>query len=320
MQTESSFKLRNKRVWVAGHRGLVGSALVRRLESEECEILTAPRSTLDLRNGDKVDAWMARARPDVIFLAAATVGGIHANQTRPGEFLYDNLMIQANVIESARRHNVGKLMALGSSCIYPRLTTQPITEDALLTGPLEPTNEFYAVAKIAGIKLCQAYRRQYDCDFISVMPTNLYGPGDNFDLTQSHVVPALIAKVHQAKMSGAKSVTLWGTGGAIREFLHADDAADGLVYIMKHYSGEAILNLGTGDEVTVLGLGEIICRIVGFEGRIDFDHTKPDGTPKKLVDTSRLNKLGWRPRVDLLEGLTDTYNWYLANKVSERVA
>jgi GDP-L-fucose synthase len=263
---------------------------------------------------------MARARPDVIFLAAATVGGIHANQTRPGEFLYDNLMIQANVIESARRHNVGKLMALGSSCIYPRLTTQPITEDALLTGPLEPTNEFYAVAKIAGIKLCQAYRRQYDCDFISVMPTNLYGPGDNFDLTQSHVVPSLIAKVHQAKMSGAKSVTLWGTGGAIREFLHADDAADGLVYIMKHYSGEAILNLGTGDEVTVLGLGEIICRIVGFEGRIDFDHTKPDGTPKKLVDTSRLNKLGWRPRVDLLEGLTDTYNWYLANKVSERVA
>ena len=249
MPTNPSYTLRNKRVWVAGDRGLVGSALVRRLQREGCEILTAPRDSVDLRRPDQVERWMAEARPQAVFLAAARVGGIYANDTRPAEFIYDNLMIQTNVVEASRRAGVEKLMLLGSSCIYPRLAPQPIPETALLTGPLEPTNQWYAVAKIAGIKLGQAYRRQYGCDFISVMPTNLYGPGDNFDLMQSHVVPALLVKAHAAMRARAPAIEVWGTGAVRREFLYVDDAADGMVFLMQNYSDEAIVNLGPGSDV-----------------------------------------------------------------------
>lgn len=305
------YKLQTKRVWVAGHRGLVGAALVRRLQEEDCEVLTARREECDLRAPDQVDRWLRAARPDAIFLAAARVGGIYANDTRPAEFIYDNLMIQTNVVEAARRHRVEKLMFLGSSCIYPRLAAQPISEDALLSGPLEPTNQWYAVAKIAGIKLCQAYRRQYGCDFISVMPTNLYGPGDNFDLLQSHVAPALIAKAHRAKMDNAKVIKAWGTGQPKRELLFVDDAADGMVFLMKNYSGEDIVNLGTGEEISIADLTTLICRIVGFRGAIEYDSSKPDGTPRKVVDVARLLALGWQPKVSLEEGLSRTYRWYV---------
>lgn len=310
MNKTIKYELRGKRVWVAGHRGLVGSALVRRLESEDCEILTVPHDRCELRAADQVERWMRKARPQAIFLAAARVGGIYANDSYPANFIYDNLMIEANVIEAARRHSAEKLMFLGSSCIYPRLAPQPIPEDALLTGPLEPTNQWYAVAKIAGIKLCQAYRCQHGCDFISVMPTNLYGPSDNFDLLQSHVVPALIAKAHNAKITHAKEIEVWGTGRPLRELLHVEDAADGMVFIMKHYSDEEIINLGTGIETTIADLAVLICRVVGFEGRIHYDQSKPDGTPRKVVDISRLRSLGWQPRTSLEEGLEQTYRWY----------
>jgi len=305
------YKLQTKRVWVAGHRGLVGGALVRRLEGEDCEVLTARRDECDLRNPDEVDTWLRAVRPHAVFLAAARVGGIYANDTRPAEFIYDNLMIQTNVIEAARRHGVEKLMFLGSSCIYPRLAPQPIPEAALLTGPLEPTNQWYAVAKIAGIKLCQAYRRQYGCDFISVMPTNLYGPGDNFDLLQSHVAPALIAKAHQAKAQSAPSLKVWGSGRPKRELLYVDDAADGMVFLMKNYSGEEIVNLGTGEEVSIAELTTLICEVVGFTGAVEYDPAKPDGTPRKVVDVSQLRGLGWHPQVSLREGLLRTYRWYV---------
>jgi len=306
----NSFALSGRRIWVAGHGGLVGSALVRRLERENCEILTASRSVCDLRSQAQVDAWMRRECPDAVILAAATVGGIYANDTRPANFIYDNLMIQTNVIEASRKYGVAKLVFLGSSCIYPRLAPQPIPEEALLAGPLEPTNQWYAIAKIAGIKQCQAYRRQYGSDFVSVMPTNLYGPGDNFDLESSHVIPALIAKTHRAKIERAPAIDVWGTGQPKREFLHVDDAADGIVFILKNYSDEEIVNLGTGSEISIADLAWLVCRVVGFDGDIRFDATKPDGTPRKLLDISRLRRLGWAPQISLERGLAAVYRWY----------
>ncbi|MEC4592230.1 MULTISPECIES: GDP-L-fucose synthase [Nitrospirillum] len=314
------YELRNKRVWVAGHRGLVGSALVRRLEREGCDVLTVGRHHCDLRNSGQVDKWMKDLRPDAVFLAAAHVGGIHANDTRPAEFIYDNLMIEANIIDSAHRSGVEKLLFLGSSCIYPRMAPQPIPEEALLTGPLEPTNQWYAIAKIAGIKLCQAYRRQYGCDFTSVMPTNLYGPGDNFDLMGSHVVPALMVKAHKAKQEGAKTLEIWGSGTPLRELLFVDDAADGMVFVMKHYSEEEPLNLGSSQEVSIAELAERICRVVGFQGQIVHDRSKPDGTPRKIMDNGRLEALGWRAPTSIDDGLAQTYRWYVENIGSVRGA
>jgi GDP-L-fucose synthase len=318
MAMSSSYTLRNKRVWVAGDRGLVGSALIRRLQREGCELLTAPRESVDLRRPDQVERWMAGAKPQAVFLAAARVGGIYANDTRPAEFIYDNLMIQSNVAEASRRAGVEKLMLLGSSCIYPRLAPQPIPEAALLTGPLEPTNQWYAVAKIAGIKLGQAYRRQYGCDFISVMPTNLYGPGDNFDLMQSHVVPALMVKAHAAMRARAPAIEVWGTGAVRREFLYVDDAADGMVFLMQNYSDEAIVNLGPGSDVPIVDLVDLICKVVGYKGGVQFDASRPDGVPRKMVDTAFAASLGWRARTPLREGLTATYRWYLDNIAPEQ--
>jgi GDP-L-fucose synthase len=316
MPERSFYSLRTKRVWVAGHNGLVGSALIRRLERENCEVVVAPRDQVDLRAADQLDRWMRAMRPDAVFLAAARVGGIHANETRPAEFAYDNLMIQTNVIEAARRHGVEKLLFLGSSCIYPRLAPQPIPEEALLTGPLEPTNRWYAIAKIAGIMLCDAYRRQYGLDCIAAMPTNLYGPRDNFDLTQSHAVPALIAKAHRAKVERAAALDIWGTGRAIREFLYVDDVADGLVFLMQNYSDASIINIGTGEGVTIRDLAVLICRLVGFGGELRFDLSKPDGTPTKISDVQRLHSLGWRAQVSLENGIERTYRWYLDHHAS----
>jgi GDP-L-fucose synthase len=309
------FTLAGRRVWVAGHRGMVGSAIVRRLAREDCRLLTAGRSEVDLRRQAEVESWMDKTRPEAVFVAAATVGGIVANSTRPAEFLYDNLMIEANIIEAARRTGVAKLLFLGSSCIYPRLAEQPIREDALLTGPLEPTNEWYAVAKIAGIKLCQSFRQQHGCDFISAMPTNLYGPNDNFDLTQSHVLPAMIRKFHDAKVNGADSVPLWGSGTPRREFLHVDDCADAAVYLMKAYSGELVHNVGTGVDVTIRELAEAVADVVGFQGALAFDPSKPDGMPRKQLNVDRLASLGWRASIGLREGIETTYAWYLDNVV-----
>ena len=308
--TESLYHLEGKRVFVCGHNGMVGSALVRRLAGEGCIVLTASRSELDLKDQAAVDWWMNANRPQAVFLAAAKVGGILANATYPADFLYDNLMIEANVISTAHRSGVEKLLFLGSSCIYPKLAPQPIREDTLLTGPLEPTNEWYAIAKIAGIKLCQAYRRQHGADFISAMPTNLYGPGDNFDLSTSHVMPALIRKAHEAKAAGAPSITLWGTGTPRREFLHVDDCAEALIFLMRHYSGYEHVNVGSGSDLTILELAETICRIVSYEGAIEFDASKPDGTPRKLMDSSAMAALGWSPRVDLETGIRSTYEHF----------
>jgi len=313
-----AFDLRGKRTWVAGNRGMVGSAIVRRLAAEGCEILSVGRERVDLRRQAETEDWLAEARPEAVFLAAATVGGILANDARPAEFIYDNLAIETNVIEAARRTGVTKLLLLGSSCIYPRLAEQPMSEAALLTGPLEPTNQWYAVAKIAGIKLCQAYRRQYGLDFISAMPTNLYGPGDNFDLMGSHVVPALLRKAHEAKVAGRAAIEIWGSGAPRREFLYVDDCADGLVHLMKTYSGEAQVNVGIGADVTIRELAETIVRVVGFDGSIGYDTSKPDGAPRKLLDVSRLADLGWSARTGLEEGLRRTYDWYLANISSAR--
>lgn len=305
------YPLKGKRVFVAGHRGLVGSALVRRLALEDCEVVTAPREALDLRRQAEVEAWMADARPQAIFLAAARVGGIHANDSFPAQFLYDNLMIAGNVIEAARRADVEKLLFLGSSCIYPRLAPQPMAEEALLTGPLEPTNEWYAIAKIAGLKLAEACRVQYGCDFISAMPTNLYGPGDNFDLETSHVLPALIRKAHEAKRRGEAALVIWGSGAPRREFLHVDDCADALVFLMQRYSDLAHVNVGVGEDVTIRALAELVAGAVGFAGEIVCDATKPDGAPRKLLDVSRLTALGWRPSIGLEAGIADTYRWFL---------
>lgn len=301
-----AYSLRGKRVYVAGHRGMVGSAIVRRLADEGCEVLTASRKDADLIRQSEVEAWFEDQKPDAVFVAAAKVGGILANDSYPADFLYENLMIEANVIHAAHRTGVEKLMFLGSSCIYPKLAEQPIVEEALLTGPLEPTNEWYAIAKIAGIKLCQAYRLQHGADFISAMPTNLYGTGDNYDLKTSHVLPALVRKVVEAREAGEKEIVMWGTGSPLREFMHADDLADALVFLMKTYSDAPHLNVGSGQEVSIKGLAERIVAAAGFNGDIVHDTTKPDGTPRKLMDSSRLLSMGWSPRVSLEDGLART--------------
>jgi GDP-L-fucose synthase len=310
-ERSGDYALKGKRVWVAGHRGMVGAALVRRLAQEGCAVLTAERGDADLTRQAEVERWMAKAKPQAVFVAAAKVGGILANDTRPAEFLYDNLMIEANVIDAAYKTGVEKLLFLGSSCIYPKLAPQPIAEDALLTGPLEPTNEWYAIAKIAGIKLCQAYRRQYGCDFNSAMPTNLYGPGDNYDLTSSHVIPALIRKAHEAKQRGDKQMIIWGTGTPRREFLHVDDCADALVLLMTRYSGAEHVNVGSGEDLTIAELAQTVCEAVGFRGAIERDLSKPDGTPRKLMSGDKLRAMGWRPRIGLGEGLADAYAAFL---------
>jgi GDP-L-fucose synthase len=307
------FRLENKRVWVAGHRGMVGSALVRRLEHENCEIITSDRSRVDLRDQSQVKAWITETKPQVVFLAAAKVGGILANDTYPADFLYDNLMIQANVITAAFRASVEKLIFLGSSCVYPKFAPQPIPEDALLSGQLEATNQWYAVAKIAGIKLCQAYRRQYRVDFISAMPTNLYGPGDNFNLYSSHVLPALICKAHEAKVTGAGSFNIWGTGSPRREFLHVDDCADAIVFLTKMYSAESQVNVGCGQDISVSDLARFVADIVGFDGKIVCDVTMPDGTPNKLMNSDMIFKMGWQPKITLPNGIRSTYRWFLDN-------
>lgn len=305
------YVLTNKRVFVAGDRGMVGAAIVRALAAENCEVLTAPRGEVDLRDQAAVRAWLAKARPDAVILAAAKVGGILANDTYPADFLYDNLAIETNVIEGAFRVGVEKLLFLGSSCIYPKFAPQPIAEDALLTGALEPTNEWYAIAKIAGLKMCEAYRRQHGVDYISAMPTNLYGPGDNYDLEKSHVIPAMLRKAHTAKVGGGDVFPIWGSGTPRREFLHVDDAATAMVHLMKNYSGAQHVNVGTGEDVTILELAELVCDVVGFRGRIETDPTKPDGTPRKLMDVSKLLSTGWRPRYDLRSGLEHAYAWFV---------
>lgn len=306
----AKFSLAGKRVWVAGHRGMVGSALVRRLQSEACEILTAERSALDLLDQSAVHAYLRRVRPHAIILAAAKVGGILANDHYPADFLYENLVIETNVIHGAYLASVDKLLLLGSSCIYPKFAPQPIVETALLTGPLEPTNEWYAIAKIAGIKLCQAYRKQHGCDFISAMPTNLYGPGDNFDLETSHVIPALIRKAHLAKRENNPEMIIWGTGQPRRDFLHVDDAANALVLLLHNYSGLEHINVGSGSDISILELADFVADVVAFRGSIVTDPSKPDGTPRKVLDISLLRSLGWTPRLDFKGGLDQTYRWF----------
>ena len=301
----SAYDLTGKRVWVAGHDGMVGSALVRRLQQVDCTLLTVSRRDLDLTRQREVEEWVAEQRPQAVFLAAAKVGGIVANDSAPVDFLYDNLAIATNVMHAAATAGVEKLLFLGSSCIYPKFAPQPIKEEALLTGPLEPTNQWYAIAKIAGLKLCQAYRRQQGCDFISAMPTNLYGPRDNFDLTTSHVIPALIRKAHEAKIRNDAQFVIWGSGNPRREFLHVDDAADALVHLMTNYSGESHVNVGCGADMTILELASRIAEVVGFRGSIATDPSKPDGTPRKLLDVSKLNGLGWKPKIPLEEGIAE---------------
>jgi GDP-L-fucose synthase len=311
-----NYGLAGKRVWVAGHRGMVGAAVARRLELENCTILTAGRDCLDLRDAAAVKAWMAAEKPQAVVLAAAKVGGIVANDSWPADFLYDNLAIENAIIHGAFATGAEKLLFLGSSCIYPKFALQPIVEDALLTGALEPTNEWYAIAKIAGIKLCQAYRRQHGCDFISAMPTNLYGPGDNFDLISSHVIPALIRKAHEAKLAGSGSMMIWGTGLPRREFLHVDDCASALVFLLKNYSGDSHINVGSGTDVTIDELARLVMRAVGFQGTLEHDTTRPDGTPRKLMSNEKLLTMGWRPTISLPEGLESTYHWFLANRAA----
>jgi GDP-L-fucose synthase len=304
----------DSRIYVAGHRGLVGSSLVRLLRKEGFEtLLTATREQLDLRDQAAVNYWFRANRPEVVFLVAGTVGGILANSTRPAEFLYDNLMIHGTVVHAAHLYGVQKLLYLGSSCIYPRESPQPIPEEALLSGPLEPTNEAYAIAKIAGVKLCRAYREQYGCQFISAMPTNLYGPSDNFDLESSHVLPALIRRFDEAKNAGLQEVTIWGTGSPRREFLHVDDLADCCLFLMRHYDGAEHVNVGTGEDLSIRSLAELVRDIVHPAARLRFDTSKPDGTPRKLLDVSRLHDLGWHHQVELRRGIEETYQWYLAN-------
>jgi GDP-L-fucose synthase len=309
------------RVFVAGHRGLAGSAIVRRLEREPgTQILTATREQLDLRDQAAVNYWFKANRPEYVYLAAGTVGGILANSTRPAEFIYDNMLIHATVVHAAHVFGVKKLLYLGSSCIYPRECAQPMTEAHLLTGALEPTNEPYAIAKIAGIKLCQAYRRQYGSNFISAMPTNLYGPNDNFDLVSSHVLPAMMRKFHEAKAAGTPDVVIWGTGTPKREFLHVDDLADACVFIMAHYEAEEHVNVGTGQDISIRELAETLREIIHPAAVLRFDSSKPDGMPRKLLDVSRLHALGWRHRVGLRDGIADTYRWFLANQAHLRLS
>jgi GDP-L-fucose synthase len=305
------YEIAGKRVYVAGHRGMVGSAFMRRLARENCQVLIVPSSELDLRNANEVRAWLDREKPQVIILAAARVGGIHANSTRPAEFLYDNLAIQNNVIDSAWRAGVGKLLFVASSCIYPRASLQPMKEEYLLTGRPEPTNEGYALAKIVGIKLCEYYRQQYGADFISAIPPNLYGPNDNFDPLSSHVIPGLMLRAHQAKVSEASSLSIWGSGTARREFMHVDDAVDGCLFLLKNYSGEIALNVGYGEDIRVSDLARLICKVVGFQGDLVFDPEKPDGMPAKLLDVTRMKALGWSAATPLETGLMETYRWFL---------
>jgi GDP-L-fucose synthase len=308
-----------KRVWVAGHRGLVGSAIVRRLGREPIsDLVTATSAEVDLRRQEPTEEFVARIRPDVVFLAAARVGGIHANRSAQGEFLYDNLMIGANVLDACRRFGAVKAVVLGSSCVYPRQALQPISEEALLTGPLEPTNEGYAIAKIAALELARMYRRQYGMDAIALMPTNVYGPGDNFDLMSSHVLAALLRKIHEAKAAGRDSVDVWGTGTPRREFLHVDDLADAAVFCARHYSGEGHLNVGTGTDVTIRDLAQLIADVVGWSGNLQFDTSMPDGMRRKLLDVSRLTELGWRARIGLREGIEETFRWFVEHYVEAR--
>ena len=314
------YDLAGKTVWVAGHRGMVGGAVVRRLASENCTVITAGRDTVDLKRQAEVEAFLRDARPDAIVMAAAKVGGILANETYPADFLYDNLMIEANIVAAAHANDVERFLFLGSSCIYPKFAPQPIQESALLTGPLEETNEWYAIAKIAGIKLAQSYRRQHGRDYISAMPTNLYGPGDNFDLQSSHVMPALIRKAHEAKMRRDSQLVVWGTGTPRREFLHADDCADALVFLLKSYSGDEHVNVGSGEDLTILELTRMVCDVVGFEGEIVHDLSKKDGTPRKLMSADKLRALGWQPRIGLQQGLAETYQWFLENVAREPVS
>ena len=307
------YTLSGKRIYVAGHNGMVGRAVVRALEKEACTILTAERSDADLIRQSEVENWMQAQKPDAVIVCAARVGGILANDSYPADFIYDNLMIEANIIRAAHDIGVEKLLFLGSSCIYPKMAPQPMPEEALLTGALEPTNEWYAIAKIAGIKLCQAYRKQYGADFISAMPTNLYGPFDNFDLQSSHVIPALMRKCHEAKQAGAESMDVWGSGKVMREFLHVDDCAAGIVFLLKNYSDMQHVNLGTGKDVTIIELAETIKKVVGFDGGLSFDASKPDGTPRKLLDVSKIHQLGWRHQYDLEAGLKSAYDWFGKN-------
>jgi GDP-L-fucose synthase len=308
--TERRFPLDGRTVWVAGHRGMVGRALLRRLDGTGCRLLTAGRDELDLRRQGEVEAWLDRNRPDAVFLCAATVGGILANDTRPAEFLYDNLMIEANVVQAARLAGVKRLMVLGSSCMYPKSAGQPICEDSLLTGPLEPTNQWYAVAKIAGLKLAQAYRRQYGCDFVTAVPTNLFGPGDNLDPAASHVVPGLLRKVEEARLAGRDTVEVWGTGTPEREFLYVDDAADALVFLMERLEDGEPVNVAGGTTVTIRELAELIAEACGWQGRFVYDTSRPDGMPRKALDARRLLAMGWRPGVGLKEGIAHTIAWY----------
>jgi GDP-L-fucose synthase len=317
MDKPSAHSGKRRRIWVAGHRGMVGSAILRRLAKEDVEILSVDRRDVDLREQDAVRQWVARAKPDVIVLAAAKVGGILANDSYPADFLFDNLAIETNVIHAAHLADVERLVFLGSSCIYPKFAPQPIKEDSLLTGPLEPTNEWYAIAKIAGIKMCQAYRRQHGRRYISVMPCNLYGRNDNFDLSTSHALPALIRKFHAAKTAGKAEVIVWGTGTPRREFLHADDLADAAVFLMDCYDGCEPINCGAGSDVSIRQLAELIGRVAGFEGKLVFDSSKPDGTPRKLMDSSRLAALGWRPKTSLEEGIREVYRWFAQTQASQ---
>ena len=319
MPDGAAYDLAGKRVWVAGHRGMVGSAVVRRLASEDCEIVTASRQQADLRDPQAVEGLLDRLRPDAVVMAAARVGGILANDSCPVEFLNDNMIIASNVISASARHKVGKLLFLGSSCIYPRDAEQPIREEALLGGPLEPTNRWYAIAKIAGLMLCQAYRRQYGCDFISAMPCNLYGPGDNFDVASGHVIPGLISKAFAAVTNDAPTLEVWGSGRPRREFLYVDDLADGLVYLLKRYSDEPPVNIGTGTDITIAELVQEICDVVGFRGTLQFDRNRPDGTPRKVLDVSRIGALGWRATTSLRAGLERTCEWYVEHYGREGV-
>jgi GDP-L-fucose synthase len=308
------------KIYVAGHRGLVGSAIVRALKKEGYEtLITRTHAELDLTEQSAVRSFFQDSRPEIVIMAAARVGGIHANNSRPAEFLRDNLLIQDNVIDAAFRSGTAKLVFLGSSCIYPRLAPQPIAEDSLLTGPLEPTNEWYAVAKIAGLKMCQAYRREFGFNAISLMPTNLYGPGDNFDLQNSHVLPALIRKFHEAKNRGDDSVEIWGSGTPRREFLHVDDLADAVIFMLRSYDDEKIVNVGWGEDVTIRELADMISSVVGFRGGLNFDPSKPDGTPRKLLDVSRMHALGWRPRIPLQAGIESTYAWFKEHAAEARL-
>lgn len=307
------YNIDHKKVWVAGHKGMVGSAVCRRLQIENCEIITAGRERVSLDRQAEVEAFLEQERPDVIVMAAAKVGGILANDSYPADFIYSNLMIETNIVDAAHKFDVDRLLMLGSSCIYPKFADQPIQEAALLTGELEPTNEWYAIAKIAGIKLTQAYRKQHGRNYISAMPTNLYGPSDNFDLNSSHVLPALIRKAHDAKRQRKKEIVVWGTGSPRREFLHVDDCADALVFLLKSYSDYEHINVGYGEDITILELTRLVCEVVGFDGDIVNDLSKPDGTPRKLMSAEKLRSFGWKPKIKLRTGIEKTYEWFLSN-------